>query len=140
MLLVGTQPLRSQHPPLTALPLGSPKLRLRKRGGVEVWREAPGTNLPGGGVTLSGPGAAAGDEAGVESDGRARFFGCTEEQRREKQRGALRCVPSLSAFLNPPTLRPSPSQALSRRPPPARHQTAALATFFFYLFNIFSAR
>lgn len=111
-----------------------------KGGGVEVWREAPGTNLPGGGVTLSGPGAAAGDEAGVESDGRARFFGCTEEQRREKQRGALRCVPSLSAFLNPPTLRPSPSQALSRRPPPARHQTAALATFFFYLFNIFSAR
>lgn len=89
MLLVGTQPLRSQHPPLTALPLGSPKLRLRKK---RCGEQLQGRTFLGG-VTLSGAGAAAGDAADVESDGRARFFGCTEEQRREKQRGALRWRP-----------------------------------------------
>lgn len=40
-------------------------------------------------------------------------------------------VPSLSAFLNPPTLRPSRSRSLSLSGPRQLHQTAALAVFLF---------
>lgn len=68
-------------------------------------------------------------------------FSALRRRERWKTVGILRRVPSLSAFLNPPTLRPSPSQArsLSRRPPPALCQTAALAVFLINLF-IFAAR
>lgn len=55
--------------------------------------------------------------------------------------GNITLRPLPLGFLNPPTLRPSPSQArsLSRRPPPALCQTAALAVFLINLF-IFAAR
>lgn len=86
MLLVGTQPLRSQHPPLTALPLGSAKtsprwleanLQVKK----DVRREAPGRRRLYLGLLL------------LESDGRACFFGCTEKQRGNKQWEMLRWHP-----------------------------------------------
>lgn len=97
---------------------------------------------PSRGVTLSGSGAAAGDEADVERRATDVLgFSAARRSRDGKNSGERYAgVPSLSAFLNPPTLRPSPSQAPSRRPPPARHQTAALATFLLiYLISFLHA-
>lgn len=136
MLLVGTQPLRSQHPPLTARPLSSPNLRVEGgEGGEDVRGEAPGTNLAEE-ATLSGSGAAAGDVADEESDGRAWFSAARRSREGENSGERYADVPSLSAFLNPPTLRPSQALSLShtRRPPPARYQTAALAIFYLFIF------
>lgn len=125
MLLVGTQPLRSQHPPLTALPLGSAKtsprwleatLQVKK----DVRREALYLGL----LLLL---------LLLESDGRACF---SAARRNREGTNSWKCyagVPSLSAFLNPPTLRPSPSQALSHAGP---HQLCTRLLFWLFK-NVF---
>lgn len=73
MLLVGTQPLGSQHPPPTTLPLGlaktSPRwLEAKPQVTKDVRREAPGRRRLYLGLLL------------LESGGRAWIFGCAEEQ------------------------------------------------------------
>lgn len=70
-------------------------------------------------------------EEDSETNGCPCFFRLYGGEEREKKRWEYYAgVPSLSAFLNPPTLRPSPpSVSLSHRPPPALYQTAALAVF-----------
>lgn len=85
-------------------------------------------------LTLSGSGAAAGGEVDVESDGRAWFSAARRSREGENSGERYADVPSLSAFLNPPTLRPSQALSLSRRPPPARYQTAALAIFYLFIY------
>lgn len=142
MLLVGTQPLRSQHPPLTARPLGSPNLRVEGgEGGEDVRGEAPGTNLAEE-ATLSGSGAAAGDVADEESDGRAWFSAARRSREGENSGERYADVPSLSAFLNPPTLRPSQALSLSHTHagPHPLGTRLLLWLFFIYLFFIFAAR
>lgn len=94
MLPVGTQPLDSQHPPLAAPPLGSDNTK---------------KTFPPAGCKQKPPGEEGREKRSsgkgrrpylsllllllLESDGRACFSGCTEEQRGNKQRGALRWRP-----------------------------------------------
>lgn len=129
MLLVGTQPLHSQHPPLTPLPLSSamPRKKGNKPGRCadtrplrrELKRGQDGFRLD---VRLS-------DEMCRLRERCPCCSGSTEE-RREAVR-ALRCVPSLSRrFLSRPHCVLLPLYLSGpHQPPPAPHQTAALAVF-----------
>lgn len=129
MLLVGTQPLRSQHPPLTPLPLGSAIPPRRLETNLQVDRTITG---------FSQPGVRHGGHVQGKCGDRwmSLFFGSKEEREREgKKRWEYYAgVPSLSAFLNPPTLRPSPSQALSLSPAPTSYVPDCCSCFFFFFF------
>lgn len=119
MLPVGTQPLDSQHPPLAAPPLGSAN---KKKAFPPRWLQAKNLQVKKD-VRRKAPGRE-GDliwvccccccwRATVVLVFRAARRNREGTNSGERYAG----VPSLSAFLNPPTLRPSPSQALSHAGP-----------------------
>lgn len=131
MLLVGTQSLRSQHPPLAAPPPGSAKTSPPLAGSKPPGEEGREERSSRKEATLSGSAAAAAGER------RTRLF-CRRNREGTNSVKRYAGVPSLSALLNPPTLRPSPSQTLSHAGP---HQLCArlllwlfFFTFIYYLF------
>lgn len=121
MLLVGTQPLGSQHPPHTPAATAG-----NKPPGKQGRAECVETEPP----EMTEVSRFQSDAGGIWRRIDVLVFRlCGGEGKKRWEYFAG--VPSLSAFLNPPTLRPSLSLSLSLSVPRQLYQTAALAVFLF---------
>lgn len=143
MLLVGTLPstlaASASHAP--AARLGNPPRRLKNK--TSRWRGRGHTDAPKrrrvGGGERERWWCRCSFSPGVETRGRFErrdgcpcFLGSTEERRKRWEYYAG--VPSLSAFLNPPTLRPSPALSLSLLPAPTSSAPDCCSGWFFFCF------
>lgn len=146
MLLVGTLPstlaASASHAP--AARLGNPPRRLKNK--TSRWRGRGHTDAPKrrrvGGGERERWWCRCSFSPGVETRGRFErrdgcpcFLGSTEERRKRWEYYAG--VPSLSAFLNPPTLRPSPALSLSLLPAPTSSAPDCCSGWVFFCFFLF---
>lgn len=129
MLLVGTQPLRSQHSPLTPLPLGSAIPPRRLETNLQVDRTMTG---------FSQPGVRHGGHVQGKCGDRwmSLFFGSKEERERgrEKSGGNITLAsPPSRRFLTRPHCVLLPHK-LSLSPAPTSYVPDCCSCFFFFLF------